>query len=128
MAQSANAQRVVTLSQAQARVIPQQIAVIKPGNFPVESLIEKKLARSGFQEIGSAYHFRNPHGVVVSNTGELVSGNVVSAPDYKIPKVSAGFVALRPEVEVAEGGFPATGHAKSPVHSPRSCVIRCIIS
>src|SRR5215467_13140210 len=90
IAQGADAERIVALREAHAGVIPHQIAVIEPGNFPTQSSIEEKLARGGLQEIGSAYHFRNSHRVVVSNTGELVSGNVVSAPDHKIPERIAG--------------------------------------
>jgi hypothetical protein len=98
MPQGANAERIVTLGEAYAGLIPYQIAVIEAGSFPVESSIEEKLARGGLEEIGSAYHFGNPHCVVVRNTGELVRGNVVSAPDHKIPKVGSGVVDLRPEM------------------------------
>src|SRR5262249_52149318 len=112
IAQSADAERIVALGEADAGVIAHQIAVIEAGSFPAQSSIEEELARGRLQQIGSAHHLRNSHRVVVRNTGELVSGNVVSAPDYKIPKIGAAAVELRPAVEGGESDLPAVRNAK----------------
>src|SRR5690606_13022671 len=76
---------------------------------------EKELAESGFDEVGTANDFGDLHRGVVDGAGELVTGDVVFAPDEEVAEVAAGGGVLFPEAGVGERNRFTVGHAKAPV-------------
>jgi hypothetical protein len=43
-----------------------------------------------FQQVGAADHFRDLHGGVIDDYGELIGGDVVAAPDDEVSEIAAG--------------------------------------
>src|SRR5581483_7192877 len=88
-AESTNAERVVSLGEANSLSIAHQVAVIEQRLRKLESAIQKKLTRGGFQQIGATNHFRNLHGRIIHNDSQLISRNIIPPPNDKISKVSS---------------------------------------
>jgi hypothetical protein len=79
------------------------------------------LAGGGLDEIGTANDFRDAHGRVIDDDGELIGGYVVATPDEEISEVSRSEKALRTEVLIMKLDGFAVGYAESPVHACRRC-------
>ena len=73
--------------QTSAGFVAHQITMVKGRRLKAQSSIEQKLPRGGLQQVGPTHHLRNFHRIVVSNYGELIGGNVVTAPDYEIAEI-----------------------------------------
>jgi hypothetical protein len=68
----------------------------------LERTIKKELPEGGTEEVRPAHHFGDLHFRVIDYDRELISGNIVFAPDDEIAKVNAGGSALWSERLIEE--------------------------
>ena len=102
--------------------------MVKIGYFPPQSAIEQQLACGRFQQVSPAHHLRNLHEVIIHYDGELVRGNIISAPNNEISEVPAGHIDLLSEMLVVECNLFRIRHSKPPIHTGRFVEIVCICS
>ncbi len=114
-AEGAEGEGVVAFGEALASVVGQERAVIVGGGGGAEGAEEEELAEGGLDEVGAADDFGDLQIGVVGGAGELVTGDVVFAPDEEVAEVAAGDGALRAEVEIVEDEFLVVGDAKPPI-------------
>jgi hypothetical protein len=94
LTQMADAQGVMTLGQASAGPIANQVAVIIIRHWKSKCSKQENLARGGFQKVGSAYDFADLHVCIVDNDRKLIGRDVVPAPNHKVSEISATDEAL----------------------------------
>jgi hypothetical protein len=109
----------VAFRKTNASLISHQIAVIELRNREPERAAEKYLPCSRLEQICSTHNFRDTHGSIVHNDGELVSRHVIAPPHDKVAEVTPGNQALRPKVQIAEANLFSIGNAKPPMKSDR---------
>ena len=93
--------------------------MIKFRRHRLERTIKKELPEGGMEEVRAAHHLGDLHFAVIDYDSELISRNIVFAPDDEIAKVNAGDSALWSERPIEElQSFPLW-HAGAPVHTGR---------
>ena len=68
----------------------------------LERTIKKELPEGRMEEVRPAHHFSDLHFRVIDYDRELISRNIVFAPDDEIAKVNAGDSALWSERPIEE--------------------------
>ena len=114
----------MSLREPYTSFITHEITVIEVRRREIQCPIEKNLARRRLQQIRTAYDFRDPHGSIVDDRGELIGGDVVPAPHNEIAEVAPGYRALGTEMQVGKRDLFAIGYAKSPVRAGRQILCR----
>ena len=113
LAEFAQAQGIVTFGKADAGFIQHQRAMKESRRLEPKRTMEQDLSSGGFEQIRSADNFRDLHGSIVNNTGELIRRHIVVPPDDEIAKILSGNKRLRPEMTVAEGNGFAVGNVET---------------
>ena len=101
-AQRAKAEGIVAFGEASSGIVGHQVAMVEGGRIQGKRTIEKKLPRGGEQQVGAANDFRDLHGIVVHNHGQLVSRQVIMPPDDEVSEILASGELLRAEMAVGE--------------------------
>ena len=117
--QGPEAERIVALGEAYARVVRHQRAVVELRRCEVESAIEQQLASCGLEEVLAADDFGNAHGCIINHHGKLIRRDVVMPPDNEVAEVFAGYELLGSASAIHEGDDFAIGNAEAPVDSLR---------
>ena len=115
-AQSPQAERGKSFSEALPRGVANERAVKPVGRLPIESTVKKKLSGGGHEEIGSAHDLGDTHEVIVGDNCHFVGGKAIAAPDKEVAKVVPGSERLAAEMAVFEVEGFAVGDAKTPVY------------
>ena len=102
--------------------------MVKLGSLQAQSAVNQQLPRRRLQQVSSAHHLGNLHRVIVHYDGELISRNIISSPDHKIPKVAACNILLPSEMLIIKPDFLTVGNAKTPIHSGRLLKTASVIS
>jgi hypothetical protein len=118
----------MAFGQSGARIISQQITVIKMRRWEAQSTVQQQLPGGGLQQICSSYDFADLHGMVIGNDRKLVRRNIVSAPDYKVAKVASRHETLCSQTLVEKGDLLPFRNPEAPVHTSRSTERSCILS
>ncbi len=121
LAQGLEGERVVALGKALSGGVCDKGTVIPQWRRETEGAVEQELAGGGPDEIGTANNFRDAHGGVIDDDGELVGGDIVSPPDEEVTEIATSDKALRAEVLVEELDGFSVGHSESPVHADGRC-------
>jgi len=119
IAQGAERECVVSLSEAAALLVAQQVAVEVLRSGHAERSLQQYLTRGGFEQITAAHDFSDVHGSIVDNAGELIAGEIVFAPDEEVSEVLAGGEGLPAGMEIVEGNGLAVGDAEAVVRGIR---------
>ena len=84
-----------------ARVV-HQWTVEKVGGDQAKGTVEQELTSRRDQQICATHHFRNLHRRIIGYARELVSGNIIVAPDNKVTEIAPGDELLWAKIHVAE--------------------------
>jgi len=76
------------LRQPHSYVIAHKIAVIVSWRLQPQRSEQKNLPRRRLQQIGPTHDFRDAHGGIVDNDGQLVGRHIVAPPNDKIAEVT----------------------------------------
>src|SRR5947209_8315017 len=90
--------------------------MVKIGSLQAQSAVNQQLPRRGLQQVSSAHHLGYFHCAVVYDHRQLISRNIISAPDDKIPEVAASNISLKPEMLIIKPDFLVIRHSKTPIH------------
>ena len=103
------------LRQPDATFIPHQVAMIEAGGFEAQRPIQKKLPGRRLQQVRTSDDFRDPHLRIVDHHGELVSRNIIAAPDQKVAEISPSHELLLSQVLIGESHCLSLKNTKPPV-------------
>jgi hypothetical protein len=105
----------VPLGQADTFGVGDQWTMIKPGSEPPERAINKQLAGGRLEQIFATDHFGDLHGRVVHDHGQVVSGQIIMAPDYKVSEIGSGNKLLWSVMGIDKGNTLCVGDPKTPI-------------
>jgi hypothetical protein len=117
LSQGADAKAVMSLCEAAAIVVDNELAVEPGGEREAEGAVQENLSGGGLEQVGAADDFRDAHEVIVDDAGELVAGDAVATPDDEVAEVDACGEAQRAQVLVVEGDDLAVGDTEAPVEA-----------
>src|ERR1700761_5183408 len=111
-----------------ACIVTHQIAVEVARSREPQGALQQDLPRCRLEQIASTHDFGNAHCRIVYDTGELIAGQAILAPNQEIAKIririATGDKTLWPGMRVEEAKSFAVGHAKAVVGVRCKCCCR----
>ncbi len=93
-----DAQPIVPFRQTNSGGVPYQFAMKIIGRRLPKCAQQQQLPRGRLQQVGAPYYFGDPHRRVVDYHRQLISRNIVAAPDEEIAEVPSAIVSLLPQM------------------------------
>jgi len=119
LAQVPDAKRVVAFGEARARIVDDEMAVVKSWRSPAQGAIQEQLAGGGLQQIRAADDFGDSHFGIVDGDGELICRHVIVAPDDEVAEIAPCAESLMAEMKVEKTELLAIRHSTTPAHTGR---------
>ena len=89
LAQSAEAEGIVSFGEAFTLIVEHEGTVIKSGRRVAERAKEKELTKGGANQIRATHDFGDPHGDFIYDAGQLITRDIILPPHHKIAEVMA---------------------------------------
>ena len=132
-AQCAEAQGVVTFSQAHAGLVCHQRAMVKGWRRQLESAVDQDLAGGREQEISAANDLCDLHRGVIDYDRKLIGRKAIMAPHYEVAEVTPGNKTLNAKRSIDKRNRLAIRDAKTPTRAdigigPRTTATRARVN
>ena len=107
----------MALREPQPRFISHQIAMVVRRNRQAERTDQEQLPSGRLQQIGTAHDFRDLHGSVIGDHGELIRRNIVAPPNHEVAEIVPCDITLRALMKIVECDLLIVRNPEAPVHS-----------